>query len=128
MERGKITITENDVIINSIDENIWLSSYEIAKLFDVFLAKITSNIRSILKSDVFWKNDVCFCYHYSNGNSVDLYNFEMITALAFRIDSPKADVFRKWLMKQVSVKRKNEPETKVAPTLIVFDATNRINC
>jgi len=123
MERG-IIITENNVIINSIDGNIWLSSWDIAKLFDVFLAKITNNIRSILKSDVFWKDDVCFCYHYSNGNSVDLYNLEMITALAFRIHSPKADIFRKWLIKQAITVKK---ETKPSPTIIVFDATSRIN-
>ena len=48
MRQEKITIADNDVFINSIDGNIWLSSYEIAILFDVFLAKISSNIRSIL--------------------------------------------------------------------------------
>ncbi|MCL2651665.1 MAG: protein-tyrosine kinase [Candidatus Azobacteroides sp.] len=124
MGHGKITITENNVIINYIDGNIWLSSYEIAKLFDVFLTKISSNIRSIQKSDVFWKDDICFNYHYSNGNSINLYNLEMITALAFRIHSPKTDIFRKWLMKQaVTVKK----EIKNAPTVIVLDATSRIN-
>jgi len=125
--KDKITITENSVIINSTDEKIWLSSYEIAKLFDVFLAKILSNIRSILKSEVFWEKEVCFCYHYSNGNSVDLYNLEMITALAFRIDSPKADIFRKWLMKQ-AVTVKKEKEAKPSPTVIVYNAISKINC
>ena len=110
MEQGNIIITENSVIINPIKEEIWLSDWEIGNLFGVFQVKISSNIRSILKSDVLWKSDVFKCHYYSNGNSVDLYNLEMITALAFRIHSPKADIFRKWVMKQiVSKKSENKP-------------------
>ena len=127
--KSKITIEGNELIINSIDRNIWLSSWEIAKLFDVFLSKISCNIKSILKSEVFWEKEVCFNYHYSNGNSVDLYSLEMITALAFRIHSPKVDIFRKWLMKQaVTPNKETTVKEKSSPTLIVFDATNRINC
>ena len=85
MERGNILITETNVILCPINGDIWLSDWEIANLFGVYQVKISSNIRSILKSGVLWKEDVFRCYHYSNGNSVDLYNLEMITALAFRI-------------------------------------------
>ncbi|MCL2650492.1 MAG: hypothetical protein FWD60_05615 [Candidatus Azobacteroides sp.] len=53
-----------------------------------------------MKSGVLNENEIYYSYHYSNGGSVDLYNLEMITALAFRIHSPKADLFRNWLMKQ----------------------------
>ena len=122
MEREKIIITKNRMIINHIDGNVWLSAYEIAKTFEVFPAKITANIRSILKSGVFWVDDVCFCHYYTDGGSVDLYNLEMITALAFRINSPKADCFRKWLIKQAL-----REEKKVAPTVVFYNATNMIN-
>jgi len=121
MERGNIIITENSVIINPINEEIWLSDWEIANLFGVYQVKVSSNIRSILKSGVLWKEDVFRCYHYSNGNSVDLYNLEMITALAFRVHSPKADIFRKWLIKQATVIK-----TKTEPTVIFFNTTSRI--
>jgi hypothetical protein len=100
MERGEIIISENRVKITPANENIWLSVYEIAKLFDVFPVKITSNIRSILKSDVLRESDVLYCHHYTNGNCVDLYNLEMVAALAFRIHSRNADIFRAWLMKR----------------------------
>jgi len=122
MERGNITITENRVIINHVNGNVWLSAWEIAKTFEVFPAKITSNIRSIIKSNIFWIDDVCYCHYYANGGSVDLYNLEMITALAFRINSHKADLFRKWLMKQAVHEEKN-----TSPTVIFYNATNIIN-
>jgi hypothetical protein len=122
MERGNISITETGVVINPINGEVWLSAWEIAALFGVYPAKVSSNIRSILKSGVLREEEVCSCYHYPNGNSVDLYNLEMITALSFRIRSPKADRFRTWLMKQ-AVAKKAKPLT----TIIVLNGTNRIN-
>jgi len=100
MERGKITINENGVKITPANGDIWLSVYEIAKLFDVFPAKVNSNIRSILKSEVLRESEVLYCERYANGGSVDLYNLEMITALAFRIKSKNSDFFRSWLIKR----------------------------
>jgi hypothetical protein len=100
MKRGEITISESGVNITAENGMVWMSEYEIARLFEVFVPKVSSNIRSILKSDVLRADEVCYCYYYTNGGSVDLYNLEMITTLAFRIHSYKADLFRKWLMKQ----------------------------
>jgi hypothetical protein len=102
MKRGKITISESGVNITAENGTVWMSEYEIACLFEVFVAKVSGNIRSILKSNVLRADEVCYCYYYANGGSVDLYNLEMITALAFRIHSHKADLFRKWLMKQAA--------------------------
>jgi hypothetical protein len=100
MKQGEITISESGVNITAENGTVWMSEYEIARLFEVFVAKVSSNVRSILKSDVLRANEVCLCYYYTNGGSVDLYNLEMITALAFRIHSYKANLFRKWLMKR----------------------------
>ncbi|GHU65190.1 hypothetical protein FACS1894123_10930 [Bacteroidia bacterium] len=100
MKRGKMTISESGVNITAESGEIWMSEYEIACLFEVFVAKVSSNIRSILKSDVLRADEVCYCDYYSNGGSVDLYNLEMIMALAFRIHSRNTDIFRKWLMKR----------------------------
>ena len=100
MKRGEIIIREKKITIVPVNGTVWLSDWQIAQLFEVFQAKISSNIRSILKSGILRAENVFYCHHYENGNCVDLYNLEMITALAFRIQSPKADLFRKWLMKK----------------------------
>jgi len=104
MEKGKIIINENGIKIIPENGNVWLSEWQIAKLFDVFAAKVSSNIRSILKSEVLRKNEVSYCHHYANGGSVDLYNLTMITALAFRIKSRNSEIFRNWLIKRACSK------------------------
>ena len=43
---------------------------------------------------------VCQTYNYKNDNSVEQYNLEMITALAFRVKSRNMEVFREWLMRK----------------------------
>jgi hypothetical protein len=79
---------------------VWMSEHEIARLFEVFNAKVSSNIRSILKSGVLHKREICYCHRYENGGSVDLYNLDMIIALAYRIDSHNSRIFREWLARR----------------------------
>ncbi len=102
MKQGEIIISEKKITIVPVNGTVWLSDWQIAQLFEVFQAKISSNIRSILKSGVLRAEDVSYCFQYENGNCVDLYNLEMITALAFLIHSRKADLFRKWLVRKLT--------------------------
>ncbi|MDR1356663.1 MAG: protein-tyrosine kinase [Tannerellaceae bacterium] len=97
MKRENITI-ENGIISIPQSGEVWMSQWEIAQLFDCFIAKISANVRSILKSEVLRESDVCRMYHYKNGNSVEQYNLEMITALSFRIQPRNSEIFREWLM------------------------------
>jgi hypothetical protein len=112
MERGEIIISEKKITIIPINGTVWLSDWQIAQLFEVFQVKISSNIRSILKSGVLRAENVCYCYHYENGNCVDLYNLEMITALAFRVQSHNAKIFREWILNR-TVAVANAPEMKI---------------
>jgi hypothetical protein len=104
MERGKITIENGVVSVTTTDDThtVWMSVWEIARLFGVMTPKITTCIKAILKSGVLWEPDAFCCHRYDNGNSVELYNLDMIAALAFRISSPNADAFRGWLMKRIA--------------------------
>jgi hypothetical protein len=104
MERGKITIENGVVSVTTTDDThtVWMSVWEIARLFGVITPQVTACIKAIFKSGVLWKADVFHCHHYDNGNSVELYNLDMITTLAFRISSPNADAFRDWLMKRIA--------------------------
>ena len=99
MKREIITI-ENDIVYLPQSNNIWMTQYELAKMFECFVAKVSSNIRSILKTEVLYERAVCRTYYYKDGGSVEKYNLEMITALAFKIKSHKAEVFREWLMRK----------------------------
>jgi len=106
MKRNMIKIEDALVLISSSGE-IWMTQHEIAHLFDCFIAKISSNVRSILKTGVLDERKVCRTYYYENGNSVEQYNLEMITALSFRIKSHNAEIFREWIMKKATTKEKN---------------------
>ena len=76
----------------------WLTKYQIAKLFGCQVSTITGNIRSILKTGAFREEKVMRWYD-RGGTITELYNLEMITALAFRIHSQGADILREWMMK-----------------------------
>ena len=104
MDFGELKIINSKVIINPADGTVWLTQYQIADLFECFVAKVSSNIRSILKADILDERKACHLHRYDNGNSVELYNLEMIAALAFRIKTHNAKVFREWLMRK-AVKR-----------------------
>ena len=99
MKRKIITI-ENGILSVPASANIWMTQYEIARMFECFVAKVNSNVRSILKTGVLDERTVCRTEYYKNGSSVEQYNLEMITALSFRIKSYNAEAFRNWLMRK----------------------------
>lgn len=101
MKREIITI-KNGMVSVPVAGDIWMTQHEITDLFGCLVSKVSSNIRSILKSEVLKELDVCRMYHYQNGNSVKQYNLEMIIALSFRIQSRNAEVFRQWLTRRLT--------------------------
>lgn len=106
MERGTIIIDRNSVTITG---NVWQTDYEIAELFGVTMSAIHSNIKSTFKSGVLSEYDVYRYIHLENGNRADTYNLEMITALAFRLNSPLAKVYRDWILKKAVTPIRSHP-------------------
>ncbi len=97
MNREIITI-ENGIVSVPVSNEIWMTQYQLADLFQCFISKVNANIRAILKTGVFDESKVCRTYHYKNGNSVEQYNLEMIIALAFRIKTRNTEVFRQYII------------------------------
>jgi hypothetical protein len=101
MDRGMIFIEGGRVVVTSAaDGTLWMSKHQIAHLFGCFVAKVVSNITAVLKSGVLDESRVCRFHRYKDGSGVELYNLEMVAALAFRIDTRNADIFRRWLMER----------------------------
>jgi hypothetical protein len=101
MMTSHITIDEGRVVVTlASDGTVWMTKHDIANLFGCFVAKIVSNIASILKSGVLNESRVCRFHRYRDGGGVELYSLEMITALAFRINTRNADIFRRWIVEQ----------------------------
>jgi len=100
MNRETIRI-ENGIVSVPVTNKIWMTQYEIANLFDCFISKVSANIRAILKSGVFWEEDVCREIKTQKG-STEQYNLEMIIALSFRIKSYRTEIFRNWMVRKLT--------------------------
>lgn len=99
MKREIIAINENGVI--SIPSHVQMRDFEIAKLFEVTLPTIRSHIKAILKSGI--ANGDTSCGGTLMGNQIvpDYFELDMITTIAFRVQSPKAQMFRTWVISQI---------------------------
>ncbi len=98
MKRDMVTISDNGTVI--VPTNVQMRDFEIAKLFGVMVPTIRSNIRAILKTGVATAD-------LTNGATLvgcnvlpDYHGLDMVAAVAFRIQSPKAELFRKWVIQK----------------------------
>lgn len=98
--RNLITITDNETV--TVPNNVRMSIAEIADLFGIYYQTAKKHIRSIEKLGI-------AAVDYTMSGSVegmkvypDYYGLEMILALAFKIQSKNAQVFRKWIFMRVS--------------------------
>jgi len=94
-----VTISDNGAVI--VPANVLMRDFEIAELFGVMIPTIRSNIRAILKTNIATAD----C---TNGATLvgcnilpDYHGLDMVVALAFRIQSAQAEVFRRWIMRKM---------------------------
>ena len=100
MKREIITISDNDKI--TVPDNIKMNITEISHLFGLYYQQTKKAIREIEKSNIAQGD-------FSTGGEVenskiypDYYGFDMVIAVAFRVNTYEADVFRKWILKQMT--------------------------
>ncbi len=97
-----ITIENGLVTIRTTANGVWLTQSQITDLFGVFTAAVNANIRAILKSGVLHEDCVVRRTRCRNGNIVERYSLEMVAALAFRLKSENAEVFRRWIIERAT--------------------------
>lgn len=109
MKRDKITISENTVIVTG--GNVWMTEAEIVELFGTTAVAVHTGggIKAIFKENALRDYEVCACARLDSGNSADVYNMEGVIALAFRLNTYPASVFRKWLVKRATAARRTTP-------------------
>jgi hypothetical protein len=90
----KITIDESGVMLHLSAEAVWMTQNEIARLFGVYVSTVGANVRSILKNKILRAEEAVRETHHRDGSVTTHYNLEMVTALAFRLDSWQAAKFR----------------------------------
>ena len=88
MERNIITMSESHKII--MPDNvvyIWMSEPELVELFGIIVPTLRAAIRAVYKSGALKEYEVQKYIRLENGYNADVFNFPMIVALVFRIDS-----------------------------------------
>ena len=109
-ERNIITIDEYGRLnMQTNIAAIWMTEAEIVKLFGTTAGAVHTGIKAIFKENILHDYDVCKCIRLDSGNSADVYNLEMVVALAFRLNTSPAAVFRKWLIQRATTPARATP-------------------
>ena len=110
MDRGIITISEMGTITIPTT-TVWMTKFEIADLFGVFSYDIRKAIRAIYKNKELNEAETMRYIRQPDGISYDVYNFEMIIAIAFKICSKGTLLFRQFVINEICVTKKGSPIT-----------------
>lgn len=90
---------------------VWMTKFEIADLFGVFSYDIRKAIRAIYKNKELNEVDTMQYVRQPDGISYDVYNLEMIIAIAFKICSKGTLLFRRFVINELCATKKGSPVT-----------------
>lgn len=110
MDRGIITISETGAVTIPTAP-VWMTKFEMADLFGVFSCDIRKAIQEIYKNKELSEADTMRYIRQPDGISYDVYSLEMIIAIAFRICSKESNLFRQFVISQMSATKKETPIT-----------------
>ena len=103
MERQVITIQEECVIYAPHLGEVWMTAWEIAELFYVSSVSVKNTIKRIWKQGALKEFETYRYIKLDNGNSADVYNLEMVMAIAFQVDTYLAKLFRESLLSRLEI-------------------------
>ena len=121
MDRGIISISETGAVTMPTTP-VWMTKFEITNLFGVFSCDIRKAIHSIYKNRELDKVETMKYIKQPDGISYDVYNLEMIIAVAFRICSKESIMFRRFIISKMSATMK---ETTITLFVSYDNGNNR---
>ena len=110
MERGVITISETGVVTMPTAP-VWMTKFEIADLLGVFSYDIRKAIHSIYKNKELEEVETRKYIKQPDSISYDVYNLEMIIAVAFRICSKESVSLRRFVINGIRTTKRETPFT-----------------
>ena len=96
IEKGKAPSVEAQLVNN----NLWLTKCEMARLLNCFVQKIDADLRSIFKSNLLWEEDCSYCNKYVDKGiekQTVYYNMETLIFISYRVNSFEAKIFRQFV-------------------------------
>lgn len=110
MNRGIITVSEMGMVTMPTSP-VWMTQFEIADLFGVFSCDIRKAIHAIYRNKELNECDTIKYIKQPDGISYDVYNLEMVIAIAFRICSKESALFRRFIINEISTTKRETPVT-----------------
>jgi len=104
MKRQVITIQEDMVIYAPHHGEVWMTAWEIAQLFYVSGITVRNTIKRVFKQGALKDFEASKYIKQENGYSADVYNLDMVLAVAFQVDTYQALLFRKWALGKIEPK------------------------
>lgn len=115
MKNTKIKISNNGAV--HIPRNVRMNIAEIAELLEISYQAAKKNIRSVEALGI-CTGDQSMSGTVEGAKIVsDYYGLDMIIAIAFRVQSAKANIFRKWI-----IDKSTKPEVTTMPLLSIQNA------
>ena len=115
MKDTKIKISNNGTVY--VPRNVRMNITDIAELFEIFYQATKKNIRSVEALGI-CTGDQSMSGTVKGAKIVsDYYGLDMIIAIAFRVQSVKANIFRKWI-----IDKSTKPEVTTMPLLSMQNA------
>ena len=90
---------------------VWMTKFEIADLFGVFSCDLRKAIHTIYKSKELNEFDTMKYLKQPDGISYDVYDIEMVIAVAFRICSRESILFRRFVINEIYATKKENSIT-----------------
>ena len=100
MKKNIITISDNGSVY--VPTNVQMRDFEIAELFGAMIPTVRSHVRAILKTGIATGDYTNAATLVGNNVLPDYLGLDMVVALAFRIQSYKAEIFRKWIIRKTT--------------------------
>ena len=110
MNMGIITISEMGAVIMPTAP-VWMTKFEIADLFGVFSCDVHKAIHYIYKNKELNEADTMRYIRQLDGISYDVYNLEMVIAVAFRICSKESILLRRFVISEICAIKREAPIT-----------------
>ena len=107
MNRGIITISESGTVSMPTD-TVWMTMQEIADMCNVFGCYVRKAVKAVFKDGILKEHSVRRHVRKNDRISYDVYNLEMIIAIAFKICSKETLLFRRFIINEIcATKRGN---------------------
>jgi len=104
MERAVVTMNEHGTVYIPCGE-VWMSEMELTDLFGVISPTVRAAICAVYKSGALKEYEAQKYIRLENGYYADVYNFPMVVALAFRINSYGAQQVRNTLLERMYLRK-----------------------